>query len=436
MADCGLFGGSSRASALVLAAVVIAGHGAALRSALVVSRDMVAGDGSMTRLRPGPRYPVLRVPDTPDTARYGAENRIAGDFAQVYFPAREFGAGTAYSERTPDPWGRQSRYPPAVHWACAVTICLLPYGQASLAHMLVQYVVFAGSFAYAFYALGIARYLPLAFLGVNVGLFLTPVGVSWFERGQFSLYIAAAYTWLLLGVYRTNAVFLGIAVLLAFVKWTSFPLFVVVLGAWLLASDRVVFARRVRAALAAVLIFVALFLLFPMQGIEFLEGAIGQENLLRPDGLSLARAVPRRLVRRCRSRWPSWEHFGCAPKTPVAQSSAGPEGDFERLLPFVLGAAILLLLYPTLAFDYSVPCLFGLIPFAIHWARWRSMPEPVVPWLVPAIFFLFIAGASTMKVFDVLAAADTDPAMIWVYMGCAILLMAVPTGAPRLEGRT
>ena len=174
-----------------------------------------------------------------------------------------------------------------------------------------------------------------------------------------------------------------------------------------------------------------------MQGIEFLEGAIGQENLLRPDGLSLARAVPRRLVKalpfalavvgalRMRRR-----------KRPVAQSSAGPEGDFERLLPFVLGAAILLLLYPTLAFDYSVPCLFGLIPFAIHWARWRSMPEPVVPWLVPAIFFLFIAGASTMKVFDVLAAADTDPAMIWVYMGCAILLMAVPTGAPRLERRT
>ncbi|HEX5110388.1 MAG TPA: hypothetical protein VFV95_18180 [Vicinamibacterales bacterium] len=416
---------STLARTFLLAAVVAGGHAVALRSALVVSRDMVTGDGSSSQLRPGFRYPLLRLPSNASTARYDAENRLGGDFAQIYFPAREFAAGTAYSEQTPDPWGRESRYPPFVHWACAVTICTLPYGQASLLHMAVQYAVFVLSFVYAFYALQLARYLPLALLFVNVGLFLTPVGLSWFERGQFSLYVAAAYLWLLLGVYRTNAVFLAVAALLAYAKWTSFPMLFVVLGIWLLVSpDRASLVRRARAVTAPVATIAGLFLLFPEQGMQFLSGVVSQESAFTPEGLSLSRVFPRLLVK-------------LLPFGLVALGAYWMRRQkIEQLLPVVLGAAVLLLLYPTWAYDYSVPCLFGLIPFVLDWSRQVSVQNRLVAWAVPAIFLLFLTAASALKISDTLAAIDTDLWMIWVYIAVSAILLAAPLfrPAPQADG--
>jgi hypothetical protein len=148
---------------------------------------------------------------------------------------------------------------------------------------------------------------------------------------------------------------------------------------------------------------------------QFLEGVVSQETGLAPDGLSLARVIPRSLVK----------------VLPVALVAFGAfvvrrrRLDIEQSVPFVIGAAVLLLLYPTWAYDYSVPCLFGLIPFAIDWGRRFSVREPAA-WLAPGIFILFLAAASTVKIVDALAAADTDIVMIWAYVAVAAVLLTTP----------
>jgi hypothetical protein len=404
---------------------MVGGHALALRSAVIASRDMVTGDGSIAQLKPGPRYELLRVPDTPVTERYHAERRLAGDFAQVYFPARSTDRTVdGYSTSTPDPWGRPSRYPPFDHWACAVSICQLPYGWASLAHMALQYAVFMLSLVYAFRIFQLSRYFAATALFVHVGLFLTPVGLAWFERGQFSLYIGAAYLWLLLGIYKDKALFLALAALLGYLKWTSFPMLFVVIAVWLLiAPDWPTFNRRLRMALWPVVVVIALFVLFPRTGVHYLEGLAYQEGQSPPLGLSLARLLPRWFVK----------------GLPLALVVIGvfrgrrQSMDAGRLLPFWLGAAIVLLVYPTLAFDYSVPSLFGLIPFAIDWVASSSTADLRASWFVPALFLLFIVGASTITIVNAFAGGAADTMLTWGYVACGALLLSTPAPSSRLQ---
>jgi hypothetical protein len=400
-----------------LVAAALAGYALSIHSAAIVTRDMRTGDGSMAQLRPGPRYEALRVPDTPFTARFQAGNRVAADFAQIYFVSREPGdLSLAYSDDTSDPWQRPSRYAPFVHWVCAQTICQLPYGDASVLHMGIQYLIFIVSFAYACVTLRVHRHLLVALAAVHVGLFLTPVGLSWLERGQFSLYIGAAYIWLLLGIYRSSAVYLALAAVLAFVKWTSFPMFFVLLGTWMLAaSDRSQFMQRVWLTAVPVTVIATLVLIFPGAGLAFVEGITLQESAFAPDGLSLARLVPRGLVK-------------AIPLALVAIAVARSRRyrvEFSQLLPVVLASAILLQLYPTWAYDYSVPSLFAFIPFAIHWAN-RQQAHQVWAQGTAVLFFGFLAVASAITIADVVATFDVDLALIVGYVACAVALLLVP----------
>ena len=408
-----------RLTRILIIAAAIAGHGLALRSAVLASRDIVTGDGSISQLRPGPRYAVLRVPETPVTTRYEAEHRLAADFAQVYFPARaqEDEPVTSSSTIGTDPWERESRYAPFVQWACAISICDLSYGWASFAHVWLQYVILVLSLAYAFHLFRLWRFFPATLLAIHAGLFLTPVGLSWLERGQFSLYVAAAYLWLLLGLYRERAAYLAVGALLAYVKWTSFPMIFVALGVWLLISpDRNVFLRRVRLASVPVAVVLALFVALPNSGVGFVEGLAYQENTLPAQGLSLARVLPRWVVKML--------PLGLVVMGTLRGRRTSP--DVRALLPFWLGSAVVLLLYPTLAFDYSVPCLFGLIPFALDWAQRHHASGLVAAWLVPAFFFLFMGVASTVKIVDAIASADVDVDLIWGYLACAAILLMTP----------
>jgi hypothetical protein len=407
-----------RLSRILLAVALVAGHALAMRSAVIVSRDLVTGDGSIAQLRPGPRYEVLRVPATALTTPYQGEHRIAADFAQVYFPARATDdERDAYSTNPPDPWGRPSRYAPFVHWACAITICGLNYGWASLLHVWLQYIAFVLSLAYACHALRLWRVFPATLLAVHVGLFLTPVGLSWFERGQFSLYVAAAYLWLMLGLYREKAAYLALAALFGYLKWTSFPMLFVGLAVWLLiAPDWNAFRRRLQLAAVPVAIVVALFAFLPASGLSFLEGVAYQERALPAQGLSLGRLLPRWLVK------------GVPLALVIVGTIRGRRSpDVRALLPFWLGSAVILLLYPTLAFDYSLPCLFGLIPFALEWAHGRAGLGITPRWLVLSGVFLFMMAASTITIVDTMANANVDVALIWAYLACSILLLAMPS---------
>jgi hypothetical protein len=192
----------------------------------LLSTDMIFGDGASDDLLISPRYDILRIPQTPLALERDAVGRLAADLAQIYFPSQDISklVDGYYVETTSDPWQRPSRYAPFVHFACAMTICRLPYGYAGFAHGVIQIVLFLAGIGFAFRELQIKKYvLPWHICSFVFCLFLTPSGLSWFERGQFSLYGALSYLWLFLGILKERKDFMVLSALFAFIKWTAFP---------------------------------------------------------------------------------------------------------------------------------------------------------------------------------------------------------------------
>lgn len=158
---------------IFLIALALGLHVLAARNVALLSSDMIHGDGAASRLFPRLRYKAMRI-DAP----HPDAGRMAADFAQVYYPGKDFWrASWAYVEKiSPDPWGRESRYPPADHWLVAATLAHLPYGYASVIHIGFQYLLFLVCFIYAFIALGLERrYLYIGLLCVNVANLWKPV---------------------------------------------------------------------------------------------------------------------------------------------------------------------------------------------------------------------------------------------------------------------
>jgi len=410
-----------RFAALLVLGVSLAVHAAAARNLLFFCSDMIHGDGAVARLVPGLRYWPMRVPRNELADRHLASARLAADFAQVYFPAQDFSrAREAYSLETTDPWSRPSRYAPLVHRVCAATICRLPYGVAALAHLGAQYVLFAFSLAYAFYVLklGSVRF-AVALTLVNAGLFLTPVGLTFLERGQFTLYVGLAYLWLLLGIYCSRPLYFALAALFGFVKWTALPGMFVVVALWLAISpDRRTLAERVRRVLPMALVGAALLAPFPVHAFHFLSGLADQENSFVPEGLSLVRVLPRWAVK-------------ALPLVLVAlgglRARRAAAAELPQIFPFVLGALVLMNVYPTLAYDYTVPCLFAAIPFALEWGR-RAESATSSAWALPMFFLVFASAASLAGTPEMMGQSSEIP-LIWLHVLTAAGLLCLPLRA-------
>lgn len=394
-----------------------------------LAKDTISGDSSASKLLVKPRYNFMRVPANDLTKQYGAENRLSGDFAQIYFPTRA-SSPNAYNEDSPDPWHRHSRYAPFVHAVCRYSLCRLPYGYAGFLNMLVQLSLLYASFFIAFRRLGIERHLPASILLANTCLFLTPVGLSWFERGQFSVFVTLAYLWLIMGIIKRNPRYLVFSALFAYFKWTSFPFISVVGALWLLNSKSLMELKRNVSLAILVPSTIAMLFLFDLKdGIAFLGGLLEQELASQPAGLSLGLLIPRALVK----------------SLPLVLVVLGylsvrkNKGEFALLMPYLAAAGVLSVLYPTWSFDYSTPCLLCFIPLLIHWTQlakmprqqaggsgsavpWQSRMQQVLPAAATALFCAFLLIASSFN-----SVADfygwPRQSTIYVYVACAIALM-------------
>jgi hypothetical protein len=389
----------------------------ALKNLVSLSADMLYGGVSEKTLIPQPIYPLVRLPWTETTAQYQAAGRIGSDFAQVYFPAQATSQlQDAYiKDKTLDPWARPSRYAPAVILLCSATICRLDFGYASLLNMLVQLALF---FFILYWALGVLnvrhQFLPSAVF-VMVALFLTPVGLSWFERGQFSLYVAASYVLLMLGLITKRPALVALAALLAFVKWTAFPAIAIIFVVYLLNSKNLhelkfgLFNLGVFIAITAALCLIPI--LFARGTGVFLSGLVAQELRDNPTGLSLLKYVPRSVVK----------------LLPLLLIVIGyvlarkTKREFTHLIPYALGVAALMLLYPTRANDYSVPILLGFVPLMIYWAGEQTPPEQLPARALLGAYFLFIMVASFST-----RLTHSIPATMAIYLVFSAVLLASP----------
>lgn len=395
----------------------------ALRNFYLLSRDMIFGDQSAQQLSLAPRYSPRRIPLTSFTKKYNAVDRLGADFAQIYFPAQEMSSPTnAYnSSDTPDPWGRPSRYAPLVLGLCALTICRLDYGYASLANILLQLLLFFPALYFVFRALDLKTYFLPSLLLVEFCLFLTPVGLAWIERGQFSIYVGISHLLLMFGLLRKKVIWVLLAACLAFVKWTSLPLSFVILAVFILNSRSF---REIRfGSLAAALfglVFVLLLLPYIGADIPFVQGLLSQELFGVPASMSLLRFFPPAVVKlipfllillgfiHCRLMKAPWVAF----------------------IPFAAGAAILLLIYPTEAFDYSIPTILSFIPLMLFWVL-QSPPEQRIPaGLLTGTFVLFLVFAS----FSVMLTGSVWTVILG-YLAASTVLVISPAVLDRIPDR-
>jgi hypothetical protein len=373
---------------LLVACLLAIGSGLALNNLVLLSRDFLLGDRSAEHVLPAPRYGFARIPDDPVSRAYHAQDRLAVDFAQIYFPSRDLdGLSRNYQAGDFDPLQRQSRYPPLLAVLCSISLCRLEYGLASLLHMLIQLAVFSACLVIALRAFGIGRLLLPALLLVNAALFLTPAGLSWFERGQFSLYVAASYLLLLTGLLQGAPLLVLAAAPLAFIKWISLPYIAVAFSAVLFSANGATKRKRAMVLAAAFgAIVAALTFATPVSTPHFLRGLYDQERNAIPGGISLAKVLPLPLAK-----------LLPVPLVALAYLHArANRGRTEALVPFLAGAAVVMQTYPTLAYDYSMPVLLGLIAPILHWS---GLPDTALRrhgrrFVEYAYFFLLLTSYS------------------------------------------
>ena len=364
---------------LLFAIISIAGYFIVFNNFYLLSKDMIYGDLSAEKIFPQPMFGLYRIPDRPNTIEHNAVNRLAVDYAQVYFPSQEFSSLTKnYETGYLDPWKRPSRYAPFIHYLCSISFCKLDYGYASFLHMLIQILLFHFFFIIAFKVLNIESDLWVGLLLVNIFLFATPAGLGWFERGQFSLYVALSYLLLILGFLKNKPILVIASALFAYVKWTSFPFLFVIFIVYLLSSKNKKEGIQ-NTILGSIYILVILLLSLPFRSkfIHFIEGLYSQELYVQPVGISLAQLLPASLVK----------------GLPFILIIIGylylrrNNKAFNHLIPYFIGSGILLLTYPTVAFEYSIPSLFCFIPLIFYWTKYPSLMGKVTRY---ALFFFIL----------------------------------------------
>lgn len=382
-----------------------------------LARDILRGDGSCSNLTVPLRYPPMRVPATPVTEQHYAENRLCADFALIYFQSLkpESLRGMYDLETTVDLWGRPSRYPPLMHVISSYTLCNLPYGQACLVHLGVQYLLFMASFIFAFYVLHIRKYLLQGILITNVCLFLTPVGLSFFERGQYTLYIGLCYLWLMLAFVTGKRRHILIAALFGFLKWTSMPFVFVAFAVSILgAKDVKSLKKNMAMAGLYLLTLTGLLLIVPNYGMDFIKGLFFQELELIPMGNSLVRIVPRYIVK-------SLPFVLVAVGVLIRYIIKKPQ---PYIIPFFAGSATLLVCYPTMSFDYSVPYLTAFIPFLVYWSTLPGVGSANVKGLQVGYYSFLLLASFALFIFN-----NSEIFVITNYIIAALALIAVQISA-------
>jgi hypothetical protein len=394
----------------------------AIHNFKVLSSDMIYSNGRAKDIFIGLRCGIFRIPDNELTVMHGANGRLAGDFAQVYFPS-VVQQDDFYSKQSGDPFQRQSRYAPMVHLIYKHTLCKLTYGWASWWHIVIQVLLFYISIGAALIVLNRRSYIPLALLFSNVIIFATPVGMSFIERGQFSLFVAMAYLWLLLGIYQKRHIFFVLAAICTFFKWTSIPFVFVVMLIWLISEVKQ--KNNLKPLLYLMTTYVLTFLALLLMGFSyltpFLKGLLDQESSFHATSLSLSLIMNRAMAK-------------LLPLVLIfigylIVKSNRPKPFLDHYL-FWTAFGFILVTYPTKAFDYSTPCLLGFLPFFVakQAEKIQKLFRPELKnafFLHPFDLLLFCGLLFFLSVYDYLSHQLPLPDhtfQVWTYIICFVIL--------------
>jgi hypothetical protein len=363
-----------------------------------------------------PLYGLMPAPGTSPIA--SSPGAAGADFSQVYTSALALRNGQSAYHPTNRPfrdrYGRHPNYPPLTNWLY-VPVSKLPYYQALLVHSGLSLLVFLGTTALLLSQAGLFPHFWRVVLVTMSLYFLTPIGLTHIERGQFDLYVATSFVACLAcvvgGPGRLRwAVAAG---LLGALKWTAAPFLGCFAAAGWLVSRRA--ARWVWPVIPLVLAVATA--LFWREVREYLDSLQHYELGETPNGVSLQLILPRFWAR-------------AAPVLLTLAVSIAMLGFIrsgrERYrifvsisLPFALALANLALSFGTLSFEYRTVSLLGLIPPLVVWVESEPWVSIRSKGFTCAAFGLFLV--LTFRVFGFSEETVTCVDITRLYAGFALL---------------
>ena len=301
---------------------------------------------------------------------------FAVDFAGVYFIVRNFDKNDIYSGNY-DPRG-PIVYSPGMLYFYKKTFCRMPFGVAAVAHLGFQVVLLLLSTIF------ILRYYKLSMMIVPVSLLYavlitcSPVGLAWFERGQFDVYAAIALLFFVFGVYESKGYAFALAALFAAFKLTIAVIFIqgFIIYLWM-GSHKVKW--KFSSMFAGIFLFA--FILFPKKLPGFFMCLQKVQN--SPQGLTLVNKLPASVC-------------GAIPVFCVLLFlllvffARDKESALRKFfLPYMTGLAGLNLLLLANNSEYRIMCCLGFIPLMFVWF-FRLCKDRWYCCGTMACFFLFL----------------------------------------------
>ena len=119
-----------------------------------------------------------------------------------------------------------------------------------------------------------------------------------------------------------------------------------------------------RTALMYLLIIPAMSLAFLGSLVPFLRSLYTQEIHAIPVGINRAQILPVRLAKGLPII------LICLGRLCLLRNNKR----FDQLIPFLAGTGILLLTYPTVAYEYNIPTLLGFVPLVCYWTKQDPIP--------------------------------------------------------------
>ena len=362
-------------------------------------------------------YTLMAVPGTSPVS--GAPGAAGADFSQVYTSALALRHGeSAYRPKSPqfaDRFSRLPNYPPLTNWIC-IPLTLLPYYAALLVHTGLSLLALFGVTVFVLIRMGLRRHLWGVVLAQASLYFLTPIGFTHFERGQFDLLVATSFLLCFACVFARRNPF-GLAALSGFLgalKWTAIPF----LGCFAVLGF-LLGARAKRWGFVVMLAVVALGTGLFWRGIlEYWTSLRFYEIDPAPFGLTLQNFLPR--------IWAKLAPVLVTAAVAIFALARFPTADRPRILraisaPFALALTNLSICFGTYSYEYRTVATLGMVPALIVWLE----IEPAVPAstkvATSAAFGLFLIVA--FRLFGLTAIGFVT--MTGIYLALALFFLGV-----------
>jgi hypothetical protein len=362
-------------------------------------------------------YYPMAVPGT--SPFQDAPGAAGADFSQVYTSAMALRHGeSAYSPTSPqfaDRFGRIPNYPPLTNWIY-VPLTLLPYYVAVLVHTGISLLALFGATVFVLMRMGLRRHVWRVVLVQASLYFLTPIGFTHIDRGQFDLLVATSFLLCFVCVFAIRHPFRWAALsgFLGALKWTAIPFLgcFAVLG-FLLGS-------RWRRWTFVVMLAVVVLATAP-----FWRGLLEYWDSLRlyeldpaPSGLTLQNFMPR--------IWTKLAPILATASVALFVLVRFPAIERPRILtaisaPFALSLTNLSICFGTISYEYRTVATLGMVPALIIWLEAETEVPARARIATAAAFGLFLIVA--FRLFSLTALGYVT--MSWIYLALALFFLCV-----------